>query len=116
VRDRRRVFGTVRRYRGLDRSLVDAVAAQAAAIQSALIASPGCRGCEVIGTREGLIVVALGDDEAAVVEAGRRFVAWVDRHIPDLRVANPEVWAGEVLVHGASRPSGEPQLAEQPIR
>ena len=94
------MFAAVRRYAGLDRSVVGDVAAHAAALRSALEATPGSCGCQVISTREGLIVIALGDDEGSVVEAGRRFVAMVDHHVPALRGVSPEVWAGEVLVHG----------------
>jgi hypothetical protein len=96
------VFAAVRRYVGLDSSLIDVLAANATAICDALTSAPGSVGCEVIATREGLLVVSTGIDEATVAESGRRFVAWLDRHLPDLRDTNPEVWAGTVLVHGAA--------------
>jgi len=94
------VYAAVRRYSGIDRSLIDALARQASAVRVALSSTPGSRGCDVISTREGLIVVAYGDDEGSVVEMGRRYVAWLDGHLPGLRGVAPEVWAGEVLVHG----------------
>ena len=100
------MYAAVRRYSGLDRSLVEALANKASAIRSALSGTPGSRGCDVISTREGLIVVAFGDDEGRVVEMGRRYVAWLDGNLPGLRGVAPDVWAGEVLVHGL-----EPQPA-----
>jgi hypothetical protein len=94
------VYAAVRRYSGLDRSLIDALAQQAGAVRAALSSTPGSQGCDLISTREGLIVVAFGDDEGSVVEMGRRYVAWLDGHLPGLRDVLPDVWAGEVLVHG----------------
>ena len=99
------MFAAVRRYREVDGWLVDEMAAQAVAISEAMTSAPGSRGCEVIRTREGLIVVALGDDEGSVIEAGRRFVAWIDRHVPAVRGIAPEIWAGDVLVHGTTETS-----------
>ena len=69
--------------------------------------APGSRGCDVIRTREGLIVVTLGDDEGSVVEAGRRFVTWLDGHVPAVRAITPDVWAGTVLIHGTEIDSGK---------
>ena len=67
--------------RDIDRSVVDELADQAGAISAALGAIPGSRGCDVIRTREGVIVVALGDDEGSVIESGRRFAVWIDRFL-----------------------------------
>jgi hypothetical protein len=78
--------------------MVEDFARQASAIRAALSATPGSRGCDVISTREGILVITLGDDETAVVESGRRFVAWLDRHVPAIRSTAPEIWAGEVIV------------------
>jgi hypothetical protein len=100
------VFAAIRRYRGLDGSLVDEMVANGRAICQALTSAPGSRGCDVIRTREGLIVVTLGDDEGSVVESGRRFVTWLDRHVPAVRAITPEVWAGTVLVHGTTNDPG----------
>jgi hypothetical protein len=95
----------VRRYRALDRSPVDELVADELAICQALRSTPGSRGCNVIRTREGLIVVTLGDVEANVGESGR-FVAWLDRHVPADLAITPEVWAGTVLVHGTGNEPG----------
>jgi hypothetical protein len=100
------VFAAVRRYHGLEGSLVDEIVANGRAVCHALTSAPGARGCDVIRTREGLIVVTLGDDEGSVIESGRRFVTWLDRHVPAARDITPEVWAGTVLVHGTGDESG----------
>jgi hypothetical protein len=101
------MFAAVRCY-ARQEPLTDTLVGHAAPIRDALMAVPGSRGCEVIGTREGLIVVVVGDDGASVVEAGRRFAAWVDRHLPGLHAVPPEVWAGEVLVHGTREDPATP--------
>jgi hypothetical protein len=94
------MFAAVRRYAGLEGTVVRGLVENSAAIRAALTSGPGSRGCHVIGTRDGLIVVTVGDDESSVIEAGRRFVAWIDRHVPEVRAITPEVWAGDVLVDG----------------
>jgi hypothetical protein len=101
------LFAAVRRYSGLDDTIVQGLAADSAAICAALTSGPGSRCCQVISTREGLIVVTVGDDESSVIESGRRFVAWIDRHIPEVRAIAPEVWAGDVLVHGVGQMTEE---------
>ncbi|HEV8403495.1 MAG TPA: hypothetical protein VGQ31_10720 [Candidatus Limnocylindrales bacterium] len=97
----------MRRYVGLDASLVDDLSANATAICRALTSAPGARDCDVIATRDGLLVLALGDDEAAVVESGRRFAAWLERHLPDVHETNPEVWSGVVIAHGMAASPAE---------
>jgi hypothetical protein len=94
------MFAAVRRYSSVDRLVVDELANQAGALSAALSTAPGARGCDVISTRDGVIVIALGDDETSVIESGRRFAAWIERHVPALRTTSPEIWAGEVLIHG----------------
>jgi hypothetical protein len=101
------MFAAVRRYHGLEGSFVDEIVGNGRAICQALTSAPGARGCDVIRTREGLIVVTLGDDERSVIESGRRFVTWLDRHAPALGAIAPEVWAGTVLVHGTENGSGQ---------
>ena len=79
----------------------------AQAICRVLTSVPGAAGCQVIQTREGLLVVSTGADEAAVAESGRRFVVWLDQHLPVLRESDPDIWAGEVLVHGMAASPAE---------
>ena len=104
------MFAAVRRYSSVDRSVVDELANQAGAVSAALSTAPGARGCDVISTHDGVIVIALGDDETSVIESGRRFAAWIERHVPAFRTTSPEIWAGEVLIHGVgdeSEPRGD---------
>ena len=101
------MFAAVRRYAGLDAASLEDLASNAQAICRVLTSVPGSAGCEVIETHEGFLVVSTGTDEAAVAEAGRQFVAWLDRHLPVLRQSNPDIWAGEVLVHGVAASSAE---------
>lgn len=92
------MFATVRRYVPLAASAVDELADQAVDVRSVLAGVPGFADAHLIRTRDGLIFVAIGEDEATVVEVGRRFVAWIDRHVPAVREAPAaEVWAGDVL-------------------
>lgn len=99
------MFAAVRRYSGPGESLVDALVGRTAAIHEALVEAAGVCGGDVISTREGLIVVVVGEDEDSVVEAERRFAVWAERDLPALHALTLEVWSGEVLVHGSDRPS-----------
>jgi hypothetical protein len=98
-RYRRHMFATVRLYAGLSDAAVDAVTDHATGIGALLCGVPGCAGAQLIRTRDGLIVVIVGDDEPVLIEAGRRFVAWAHRHVPAFRrAAPPTLWAGDVLL------------------
>lgn len=91
------MFASVRRY-VLEPTLADAVSDCAGDVGALLAELPGCAGGHLIRTRDGLIVVLLGDDERAAAYAGTRFAAWAHRCLPHLRDAPPpEVWAGDVL-------------------
>jgi hypothetical protein len=93
------VIATVRVYTGVSDAAIAAVTDRSADIGTLLCGVPGSVGCQLIRTRDGLVVVIIGDDEAALVEAGRRFVAWTRRYVPTFRSkAIPTVWAGEVLL------------------
>lgn len=92
------MFATVRRYTRLAPSAVDALADHSGEVRSVLAGVPGFAEAHLIRTRDGLILVTLGEDEGTLVEAGRRFVAWADRHVPAFRLApQARVWAGDVL-------------------
>jgi len=93
------MIAAVRVYAGLTDAAVAAIADRSAEIGAMLCRVPGCVGCQLIRTRDGLVVVIVGDDEPALVEAGRRFVAWTSRHVPTFGPkALTTVWAGEVLL------------------
>jgi hypothetical protein len=101
------MFAAVRRYAGLDSTSIEDLEFHTESISRVLTSVPGSAGCEVIETREGVLVVSIGVDEAAVEEAGRRFALWLDRHLPVFRETNPDVWAGKVLIHAATATSAE---------
>jgi len=93
------MIAAVRVYAGLTDAAVAAIADRSADIGAMLCRVPGCVGCQLIRTRDGLVVIIIGDDEPALVEAGRRFVAWTRRHVPTFSPsALPAVWAGDVLL------------------
>lgn len=93
------MFATVRCYSGATPETIDSVCAMEEAIRAVLASVPGTRGSYVIRSRDGVIVVALGVDERSVMESNRRFVAWCKRHVVGFGyLADPEVWAGDVLI------------------
>lgn len=101
------MFAAVRLYAAVDAALLDDLAGRETAIRRAITSVPGALGCEVIRTRDGLIVILFGEEEASVAEAGRRFASWMVGHVPALRAVAPSVWAGPVLAHAelaAARP------------
>jgi hypothetical protein len=91
------VFATVRRY-VVGQSTVDAIADRVTDVDSVLATVPGCTGGQLVRTRDGLIVVIVGDDEPVLMEAGRRFAAWAERNVPELRTSSQlDIWAGDLL-------------------
>ncbi len=106
------MFATVRRY-ALEVPSVDALAARGTDLGAVLASVPGFAACHLVRTRDGFVLVTLGFDEAALIESGRRFVAWADRHLVGFPPRSPaDVWAGEVLLHadaaGAHTHHGRP--------
>ena len=100
------MFATVRRYAGLAPTTRDAMTSSAPDIGALLASVPGARGSHVIATRDGVVLVTVGADEACLVESGRRFRAWIDSHLLQLGpVGEAEVWAGEVVLHNGG-PAG----------
>ena len=92
------MFANVRRYRGLSEPTVAALEERAADIAAVLDSVPGSCASHLIRTREGVILVTVGQDEPCLVESGRRFRAWVDDHICEFQSADePDVWSGPVV-------------------
>lgn len=93
------MFATVRRYAGLREATVTALIEQAADIATVLASVPGVHESQLIRTREGVILVTAGTDEACLVESGRRFRAWVNAHVRGFRsVDEADVWVGAVVL------------------
>ena len=94
------MFATFRRYAGLPPGTRDAVAGRARDIAAVLASVPGACESHVIATRDGVVLVTVGSDEACLIECGRRFRAWADARASELgRLGEAEVWLGEVVVH-----------------
>ena len=99
------MFATVRRYVGLPDPVVGRVFALAGDLGALLAASPGFGDVRLIRTREGLLVVLTGTDEASLVESGRRFVAWVDTRVEGFRGAETiDIWTGDAAIAPAIGP------------
>ena len=95
------MFATVRRYAGLDEATATALTSRATDIATVIASVPGIHGSQLIRTREGVILVTVGEDEACLVECGRRFRAWVDSNVGAFRSANEaDVWAGSLVLSG----------------
>jgi hypothetical protein len=92
------MFATVRRY-VIEPEIVDALADRVGDLDGLLAGVSGCAGGQIVRTREGVIVVIIGDDEPVLVEAGRQFAAWCRRNVPALTVNTfPDVWSGDLLL------------------
>ena len=93
------MLATVRRYAGLGEAVAKALGGQMDGIASVLGSVPGVRQSQLIRTRDGVIVVTVGADEACLVEHGRRFRAWMDDNVPGFRGADEaDVWVGSLLL------------------
>ena len=113
------MFATVRHYVGLSDATIDALIDRANDITGLLLGVPGCADGLFIRTRDGLVVVLTGDNEAAVVEASRRYVAWARRNVPTVPAgALATVWAGEALLTvragTGKHPAGDEPSASRP--
>lgn len=95
------MFATVRRYTGMDEATAATLSGLAADIGTVIASVPGARESLLIRTREGVILVTVGIDEACLVECGRRFRAWADAHVGAFRLADEaDVWAGSLILRG----------------
>ena len=93
------MFATFRRYAGLPPATRDAVADRAREIAAVLASVPGACESHVIATRDGVVLVTVGSDEACLIECGRRFRAWADAHASELGpLGEAEIWSGEVVL------------------
>ena len=93
------MFATVRRYAGLPDATVAAVTERTTEIGAVLASVPGSVNALLIRTREGLLLLTVGADEPSLIEAGRRFRAWVDDEIEGFEAAgDPALWSGPVLM------------------
>lgn len=100
------MFATVRRYAPLTGSTVAAVTERANEIGAVLSSVPGAVDALLIRTREGLLLMTVGEDEPSLIEAGRRFRAWIDDEIDGFDEAGePELWSGPVLTGSVHRPT-----------
>ncbi|HSL76563.1 MAG TPA: hypothetical protein VK867_06445 [Candidatus Limnocylindrales bacterium] len=92
------MFATVRRYASLPDATVAAVNERTNEISAVLASVPGSVDALLIRTREGLLLLQVGPDEPSLIEAGRRFRAWVDDEIEGFDAAGePDLWSGPVL-------------------
>lgn len=98
------MFATIRRYAGLTEAITDALAARVGDMATVLESVPGTSASQLIRTRDGVILVTVGSDEASLIESGRRVRAWMDANVHGFLAADEaDVWAGRVVLHaGAS--------------
>jgi hypothetical protein len=93
------MFATVRRYTGLPEPVAQRVFGIADDVGALLAGAPGFCDLRMVRTREGLVVVLTGTDEASIRECGRRFVAWVDARVEGFRGGGTvDIWSGDVAI------------------
>jgi hypothetical protein len=108
------MFATVRRYPDLTPSAIEGWASRMADIGAVLESVPGWVSCLLIRTRDGVILVSVGDDEASLIESGRRLAARLAGPADGLRPAAPDIWAGDVLIAAPPARHASPQPARAP--
>lgn len=93
------MLATVRRYSELSDSFVAALLRRGADVAAVLESVPGVTAFQLIRTRDGLVLVTVGVDEASLIECGRRFRAWVEAHVPGFPAADDsDIWVGAVVL------------------
>jgi hypothetical protein len=92
------MFATVRRYVGLRDATMAAFAERGREVEVVLGSVPGTIGCELVQSRDDLLLLAVGIDERSIAEVGRRFRAWADGAIDGFAAAaEPDLWTGTVI-------------------
>lgn len=111
------MFATFRRYAAMDPGTREAVAGRARDIAAVLGSVPGAHACHVVVSRDGVVLVTVGSDEACLMESGRRFRAWADARIGELgSLGEAEVWSGEVVQQDSAPQRRLPAAAPQDPR
>ena len=90
------MHATVRMYSNND--LADALVEREGEVKQLISEIDGFKAYYLVRTADGATSISVYDSEAGTDESNRVAAAWVAENLPDLRVAAPQISAGEVVI------------------
>jgi hypothetical protein len=88
---------TVRVYSGAP-DLADALVANVDAVKQLIGGIDGFNGYYLVKTPDGAVSISVFESEAGTSESTRVAAGWIKDNLPDMDIAPPEVFAGEVVI------------------
>lgn len=88
---------TVRVYRGAP-GLADALVANVDAVKQLIGGIDGFNGYYLVKTGDGAVSISVFQSEAGTSESTRVAAEWIKDNLPDMSIAPPEVFSGEVVI------------------
>ena len=91
------MYATVRTYSAAA-ELADALVGKGADVKQLISEIAGFKAYYLVRTAEGAVSVSVYEDQAGAEESTRAAAAFIREQLPDLSVAAPQVYAGEVVL------------------
>ena len=92
------MLAVIRRYEPVAPAVARSFLAARDRVEAILQDLPGLHAALLLRTRDGLALVAIGEEEWCLAEAGRRFRAWGDGHVAGFQSADEAaISVGEVI-------------------
>ena len=91
------MHATVRTYAG-NTDLVDALVANAGAVESLISQIDGFKAYYLVRTTDGAVSISIFESAAGTDASNSAAAAWIGENLPDLGVNPPQVSAGEVAL------------------
>ena len=93
------MYASIRRYGGIEASLLDELARRRDEIEALVLRVPGLVAYSLIRTPEGLTAVTVCEDQDGAEESNTRVARWVAQNLGPLVSHPPDISGGEVLLH-----------------
>ncbi len=90
------MYATVRTYSGND--LADAIVGNESEVKRIISEIDGFKAYYLVRTADGTATISVYEDEAGAEESNRVAAAWIAENLPDLKIASPQISAGEVVL------------------
>jgi len=92
------VHATVRIYSGAN-ELADALVERRDEVKQLIGEIDGFKAYYLVRASDGATSISVYDTEAGAQESNRVAAAWVAENLPDLKIAAPQISAGEVAIN-----------------
>jgi len=92
------VHATVRIYSGAN-ELADALVERQDEVKQLIGEIDGFKAYYLVRASDGAASISVYDTEAGAQESNRVAAAWVAENLPDLKIAAPQISAGEVAIN-----------------